>query len=361
MRTLALVTDAFGGHGGIALYGRDLLSALCAMPNCREVVAFPRLHVPACEPLPVNLSYRLKGVGGKSAYATALLGCLASDRDFNLIICGHINLLPLAALARRLTGAPILLLIYGIDAWRPTDSRLINTLARRAQGVVSISDHTRARFLTWARAQTGNVELLPNAIHAEQYGLGPKKPDLLRRYGVEGRTLLLTLGRLSAAERYKGIDEMLEILPGLCHEIEDLHYLIVGDGDDRGRLQDKARRLGIAERVVFAGRIDEHEKADHYRLADAFVMPGRGEGFGFVFLEAMACGIPVVASPLDGSREAVRDGALGLLADPDDRANLRRVVLEALRRPKGIPEGLDDFSFRRFSERLALILGKLHS
>ena len=122
--------------------------------------------------------------------------------------------------------------------------------------------------------------------------------------------------------------------------------------------QHKARVLGIADRVVFAGWIDEREKADHYRLADAFVMPGRGEGFGFVFLEAMACGVPVVASTLDGSREAVREGQLGLLANPDDRAALRNAVTEALRRPKGIPPGLDYFSFERFTARLGEILAR---
>ena len=94
-------------------------------------------------------------------------------------------------------------------------------------------------------------------------------------------------------------------------EIPNIAYLIVGDGDDRQRLEAKARSRGIDDRVVFAGFIPEAEKADHYRLADAFVMPGRGEGFGFVFLEALACGIPVVGSRLDGSREALAPGGVG--------------------------------------------------
>ena len=68
--------------------------------------------------------------------------------------------------------------------------------------------------------------------------------------------------------------------------------------------------------MVFAGRVAESEKAAHYRLADAFVMPGYGEGFGIVYLEALACGIPVLASKLDASGEALRDGTMGLLVDP---------------------------------------------
>jgi phosphatidylinositol alpha-1,6-mannosyltransferase len=109
--------------------------------------------------------------------------------------------------------------------------------------------------------------------------------------------------------------------------------------------------------VVFAGFIPEAEKADHYRLADAFVMPGRGEGFGFVFLEALACGIPVVGSRLDGSREALRQGELGILVDPDRPDDIQAGILAALKRPRGvIPAGLEYFSFENFAKRCHGIL-----
>ena len=111
--------------------------------------------------------------------------------------------------------------------------------------------------------------------------------------------------------------------------------------------------------MVFAGRVPEAEKADHYRVADVFVMAGRQEGFGFVFLEAMASGIPVVASSLDGSREAVLYGELGELADPDDREALKAAIHRALGRPRQIPEGLAYFSYEKFRERLRDIIGGL--
>ena len=161
----------------------------------------------------------------------------------------------------------------------------------------------------------------------------------------------MTLGRLSAQEQYKGHDEILGVLPELATDIPNLSYLIVGDGDDRPRLERKAASLGIADRVVFAGYIDESEKTDHYRLADAFVMPGRGEGFGIVYLEALACGIPVVASALDASREAVRDGALGEVVDPRDRKDLKRGIQAALGVEHSVPDGLAYFSFEAFTQR----------
>ena len=117
------------------------------------------------------------------------------------------------------------------------------------------------------------------------------------------------------------------------------------------------RHYGVGDRVVFAGFIPAAEQADHYRLADAFVMLGRGEEFGFVFLEALACGIPVVGSKRDGSREALRQGVLGVLVDPDRPDDIQAGILEALKRPRGvIPEGLNYFSFENFTKRCRRIL-----
>ena len=220
-------------------------------------------------------------------------------------------------------------------------------------------DH-RKKFHAWVPARTQQLRVLPNAIHAEWYGPGARSRALLERYRLEGKTVLMTLGRLVSVERYKGFDEALEVLPDLVAALPDVAYLVVGDGTDRARLEEKARALGVADRVVFAGNVPEAEKADHYRLADVYVMPSQGEGFGFVLLEAMACGIPVIASKLDGGREAVRDGQLGLLVDPADRTQLKRAILAALRQPKGVvPAGLEHFSFRNFEARAHALFGQV--
>jgi glycosyltransferase involved in cell wall biosynthesis len=150
--------------------------------------------------------------GTKATYVATLLKRLVRDPAFDLIVCGHINLLPLAYIAKQHRRAPILLVIHGIDAWQPTRSRLVNLLAKRVDGIASVSDHTRRRFLSWAPACEGKVHLLPNVAHTERFGPGPPPAGLLQRYGLDGRRVLLTLGRLDTAERYKGVDEMLEIL-----------------------------------------------------------------------------------------------------------------------------------------------------
>ena len=359
MRFLAIVPEAFGGFGGIAVYNCDFLTALAELPLCKRVTVLPRLIRHAPTTLPPRVELLEKAANSRVRYLRELVRVLIKREQYDVVLCGHINLLPLAVIASRLLGAKHVLLIYGIDAWIPSGRRLSDRLVACTDLVISISRFTKQRFLSWSDVHDKKVHLLPNAIRLEEYGAGEKPHYLEQRYGLEGKKVLMTLARLQRNEGQKGLDEMLEILPELLAEDKNLIYLIAGDGDDKQRLERKAVSLGIGKHVVFAGRVLEAEKADHYRVADVFVMPGRQEGFGFVFLEAMASGIPVVASSLDGSREAVLDGKLGELADPDDREALKAAIGRALRRPRQIPDGLAFFSYEKFRERLHYIMGSL--
>ncbi len=356
MRILSLHPDAFGGRGGIAAYNRDMITAWCSHPRVTAVVGLGLGKAEPC-PLPPRLAWRTGSDGRRERFAARSLKAAVADGPFDLVVCAHVNFLPVAVAASRVARAPLLLLVYGVDVWEPHNSRLVRESLRFVDAICSISQITLDKLDRWHPLGELPQWVVPNAVHPEAFGLGERPPALLARYGLEGRTVLLTVARLSSKERYKGIDEVLDALPALAVTHPSLSYLIVGSGDDRERLEHKAARLGVAERVVFAGYAPDGELADHYRLADAFVMPGRGEGFGFVYLEALACGIPVVASKMDGSREAVRGGALGELVDPDDPADVERAILAALARGRGvIPDGLSYFFWERFEERCHAML-----
>jgi len=358
VKILLLTTDCYGGHGGIALYNRDVVQALVEIPQVSEVVVVPRVIVHALEPIPKKVRF-MKDVAGSRVRYVFAAAKLATEQ-FDLVICGHIHLLPVAAAIAWARRIPLILMAYGIEVWKAPYRSAARWL-RKVDSIWSISAITRDRMNAWAQLDVGRYSLLPNAIHMDKYGAKDKPEALIKRYGLEGSKVIMTLCRLPEAERYKGVDEVLECLPSLLRKQPKLKYLIAGDGDDRPRLEEKTRSLGLSNHVVFTGMVKESEKPDHFRLADAFVMPGRGEGFGFVFLEALACGVPAVGSHVDGSREALRQGLLGELVDPMDRCSIQEGILRALARPKGIPEGLDHFAWPAFSSRVSAAVQKVSS
>jgi phosphatidyl-myo-inositol dimannoside synthase len=354
-RALVLVSDAFGGTGGIAKFNRDLLASISGMPDCAEVVALPRLVDGTLEDLPSGLTFLTRAARGKLAYVRVALGQALRGR-FDLVVSGHINMAPLGIALTRLLGAKSILIVHGIEAWKRHNSVLVCRTVWRFDRIIGVSKTTLDRFSNWSGIDASRMRLLPNCVDMTKYSAGPKSISLVRKLGIEGRTVLMTVGRLAAQERYKGFDQVLEALPAVAEEVPNVTYVICGDGPDRSRLEQKAAALRLTDRVVFAGFIPEEKKADYYRLADAYVMPSRGEGFGIVFLEAMACGIPVMGSCLDGSREALVDGALGVLVNPDNTADVVAGIVRTLSRRKAVPEGLETFSFDKYQSRVAEIV-----
>lgn len=351
MKILFLCTDAYGGHGGIALFNRQLISALASHAEIEQIVVVPRVIVHDLEPQPPGVTFISDATGSKARYIGAVSTAMRRN-CFDLILCGHVNLLPLA----RLTRPEPALIIHGIEAWKR--NRVVQRLTDGVRAVISVSELTRDRFISWS-GYHGPSFILPNAVRRERYGIRPKRADLIARYGLAGKRVLMTLGRIEREERSKGFDEVLEVLPSLLETEPDVMYLIAGRGNDVVRLEEKARVLGVGSRVVFTGFVAEDDKTDLYNLADVYVMPSRGEGFGFVLLEAMACGVPTIGSRHDGGREALAEGALGQLVDPSSPAEIREAIIAALGAGKRTPEGLDYFSFDNFQRRTHAILDSL--
>jgi glycosyltransferase involved in cell wall biosynthesis len=315
-----------------------------------EVVAVPRVMPDAPGPMPSTLNYRVEATGGKAAYLRTVAPLIGRGH-YDGVLCGHLHLLPVAWAAARRAGVPLLLVVHGIEARNPSDKWLANRLVPRVDAFVSVSNYTKERLARWSGVQPEKGTVVPNCVDRSRFTPGERPGYLLERYGLEDQTVVMTLGQLPVQEKRKGHDEVLEVLPGLADDVPDIAYLICGDGPDRSRLEAKAERLGVGDRTVFAGYVPEEEKVDHYRAADAFAMPGRTEGFGIVYLEALACGVPVVASSADASQEAVRGGQLGTVVDPNDRHDVKHGILEALRAPREVPDGLDYFSVDRFQDR----------
>ncbi|MBM4259532.1 MAG: glycosyltransferase family 4 protein, partial [Deltaproteobacteria bacterium] len=163
------------------------------------------------------------------------------------------------------------------------------------------------------------VRVVPDTFEEDRFQPGPAPVELRHRYGLSADAkVIFSVGRLAAGERYKGFDRIITALPEIARHHPTVHYLIAGRGDDQPRLEQLANTAGVRTRVTFAGFVPTVELCAHYQLCDVFAMPSTGEGFGIVFLEAMACGKPVLAGDQDGSTEPLMDGQLGALVDPTD-------------------------------------------
>lgn len=347
MRVLALVTDAYGGFGGISAYNREFLKALA--DGGAEVVTFPRSG--ATNDVPERIE-QLPPRHARTLYSAAVLKRLARDRRFDSVWCGHIRMCGIATLASRFVRCPAWMQIHGVDAWEPVGGRMMRACIREMSVVTAVSNYTRSRFLTWADVSAHKVRVCPNCVD-DRYQPGPKRSDLLERYKIGSGPVLLTTSRISTDDREKGHDRVIRILPKLRKRFPGLVYIIGGDGNDRSRLEGIADQLGVSENCRFIGRISEDEMVDHYRLADVFVMPSKKEGFGIVYLEAMACGIPAVGLNVDGS------------VDPLDACNLGHAVPEGALadtlddilsspppRPDNVPGELTPFSRAAFGRRV---------
>jgi len=359
-RALVFLTDAFGGRGGIAQFNRDLLTSLSNDSAYTRIVALPRLLFEESPHVPQGLEFRTKSAGGKLRYVAESMRTTMSER-FDVVICSHINLLSIASAAAAAQRVPLILVVYGIEAWKAPRG-LAAKLVKRVDAVVAISEFTKRRFMEWSGVESSRVHVIPCCVDAKQFGVGPKRDDLLRKYRLRGRTVMLTVARLAGRERAKGIDEVMESLTDIAREIPNISYLVVGDGHDRERLEAKAVALGVSNRVVFAGFVPEEEKADHYRLADAYVMAGRGEGFGIVYLEALACGLPIIASSLDASAEVVLNRGFGRVVNPDRPAELKAACVDVLSehdREHTVPRELAMFSPARFRARWNWLLTEM--
>ncbi len=328
-KVLAVVTDAFGGRGGISRYNRDFLSALASAGS--KIVVLPR-HSPDAEKPPSGIEQH-KARFGRASYSCAVIAETLRIKP-DIVFCGHIYMAPLGWIAARLAGSKLVVQMHGIDAW-PRPTRFERWACEQASAILSVSRYTRGRVLDWAAITPERVVVIPNTV-SDCYTPGDGMA-VRRELSLEGKKVLLTVGRMPSTERSKGQDLVIEALPELISAGHDVVFIISGEGDDRLRLEELAQTVGVSDRVRFVGALPREKLIEAYRMADLFVMPSTTEGFGIVFLEAMACGTPALGLDVTGARDALCDGELGISADVH---NLAQSISEALTRPKPDPDAL---------------------
>lgn len=303
---LALMTDAFGGYGGIAQYNRDFLTAVAQSEAAGPITVMTRTSAddPAKPPPRVE---QLSPTFNKFEYGLRAAR-IALRQKPQVIYNGHLYHGPLAIRLARLTGARLVSQLHGTEIWDDVPPRCLAAI-EASDLVLTVSRHTRARTLAQARIEPHKVVIVNNTV-------GPAftpgdRPAARRKFGLDRQVAILTVARLDGRDGYKGHDRIIPLLPELVARGINAAYLIAGDGPDRPRLEALARSTGVGERVRFLGKIAVADLADLYRAADLFALPSTGEGFGISFVEAMACGTPAIGLAVGGAPDALADGELG--------------------------------------------------
>ncbi len=313
--------EIFAREGGIQSYVKDIFRAYLALSDWPSAETFLLRDAPGCdnpfdnqgnEPGDLALKFHYlktrSSMLGRARLSAELLRCMWWRRPSH-VFCGHINLAPLVQVLCQTLGIPYTVLTYGKEVWEPLP-QLHQKALQQASEIWTISRYSRDQACIANHLDPHKVKILPCAIDGAAFTPGKKNSELIAKYNLAGAKVLMTVARLWSGDIYKGVDVTIRALPQIAAAYPNVKYLVIGRGDDQPRLAQLAKDLGVADRVVFAGFVPTKDLVEHYRLADAYVMPSQ-EGFGIVYLEAMACGIPVLSGDADGSADPLQDGRLG--------------------------------------------------
>lgn len=327
-RVLIVTPDFPPAHGGIqtlmhrlARHAQRLNACIVTMPDA-GAAPFDR-----AEPIEIR---RSPPTGRDRRAAVLALNTFAVKEGLrfrpDVVISAHIVGSPAAWALARLRGSSTIQYLHADELrGRPGIARFS---VRHADAVIAVSRYTEALALG-AGADPSEVYRITNGVDPIAEPQGGER---------ESRPTLLTVARLDTP--YKGLDVTMRALPLIRGRVPEAHWVVVGDGRLRPQLEGQARTLGMDPHVTFVGSVSDTERDRWLERAHIFVMPSRlppagvgGEGFGIVYLEANAHGLPVVAGNVGGALDAVLDGETGVVVDPGDHVAVADAVSDLLLDP----------------------------
>ncbi|MGN6648034.1 MAG: glycosyltransferase family 4 protein [Cytophaga sp.] len=293
-------------------------------------------------------------------------------RSNNTIILGHINYAPLMLLLKCIKPSlKFILIVHGIDVWRDL-SFLKRKCLQHTDQILSVSNYTKSVLVNKQGVDSNKITVFPNTVDALfDYPSRFERPVYLQNRHTIASTdkVVFTLTRLSSTEHFKGYDKVIESVIQLKKRYPNLQYLIGGKADETeyARLTSMIQKANAQEYIKLCGFIPEQELTDYYLLSDVFIIPSKKEGFGIVFIEAMVCGLKVIAGNQDGSVDALQNGELGLLVHPDNQKEIEQAIEASIQQPltDGEKQSLQIrvknlFGFDAFQNRLKHFLVSNH-
>ena len=250
---------------------------------------------------------------------------------------------PLALMAGKLRSAgasKIVALTHGHEVWWakiPILKSLLKKIIKDVDHLGYLGDFTKGEIAKISNQPQKFLQIAPG-IDTEHFAPKSARGDLIEKYRLDGRRVIVSVGRLV---HRKGQDELVKAMPKILEQFPDAILLFVGEGPIKQMLFNSAKQLGVLPKVVFAGRVSHHDLPDYICLGEIFAMPVRSrfsglevEGLGIVYLEASACGLPVIVGNSGGAVDAVLDKKTGLLVDGTKSDQIADAICELLANPE---------------------------
>lgn len=349
---LILAPNLFGFKGGEQVYASFLIQNLQALDPDAEYHILLKYE----REIPANSCFlnqtRFYGFGRFPRFLQSLLMAwytiwLGIRKQPHLAISCHINYSVVLPWLQRWYQIPYWVVAHGIESWSLNHYYRQRAL-RHANRVLAVSHYTRSRLLQEQFLPSDRVSVLANTIDEQQFDIAPKPQHLCQRYQLTpDQPVILTVSRLGKTARYKGYDRILHALVTVRQSIPNVRYILVGKGDDMPRVQNLIQELNLQDCVTLAGFVPDEELADYYHLCDLFALPSTIEGFGIVYLEAMASGKPVLAGNRDGAVDPLCHGKLGCLVDPQDTQAIATYLIQILNQTYPNPLLYDPHALRQ--------------
>ncbi len=306
--------------GGVQTAGRHTAAVLASFA-CQSTLPYEILSLNDAEgehrTTVGGLGFKFRGFErDKTSFVSASLRL--TRRKPHAVLAGHPHLAVPACMMKGVSsGLQTVVISHGIEVWKRLKP-LRRLALRRADHVLAPSHDTASKMVSVQGVAESKIVILPWALDPDFLTLASAPDKLPSVTGIPEGRIVLTVGRWESNERYKGLDTLIRALPSLLRVFPDLHLIAVGEGSDLSRLENLAAELGVSPQVHFLRGLTKPELVACYACADVFALPSGGEGFGIVFLEAMALAKPVIGGAQGGTTDIIESGSNGYLVPPGD-------------------------------------------
>jgi len=358
---LFLYLSAFCNTGGIQRFNRSFIKAL----EIKAINYKERIEIYSAYDTEADARYyQGKFFNGfdKKRFQYVIASLRAGIKSKQIII-SHINLSLILVLIKYLNPkSDTCMIVHGIEVWGKL-SRVQLMALHKSDRILSVSQFTRQILIHKHRIPEEKIHLFPNTLdpYFQEENRLTSREEILKRHDLPASAqILLTVARLDTSEKMKGYDKILEILPALLRNNKNIYYILAGKySEDEGkRLQDIISDQGLGKHVILTGYLKESWLSKYFAGSNVFVMPSQKEGFGIVYIEAMAQGTPAIAGNQDGGAEAVADSELGHSVNPNDLKDLESKIEYVLglsfpNRMELAKKVQNTYGFAAFTERIS--------